>query len=262
MADKDQFNDEYQFDDLDAINSPDTGDDTLAADEGTVIPEDTTHVQLEKNNTKRNALIVIGAVILAILLYKIVGSMFSTKKVAVKTNIPALVPVAQPVVQPQVAATPVVVAAPVDMQLTQKIAVLESTQQTMRSDISSLNDQLNGINQNVNAIVAKMTELNSVILALNAKVDAQSREFELLTIRREQVKRIHPVIHKVRAFPKYYIQAVIPGRAWLIASNGATLTVREGTIIAGYGIVKLIDPTQGRVTTSSGQVIRFSQDDS
>ncbi|HAF87135.1 MAG TPA: type IV secretion protein IcmG, partial [Legionellales bacterium] len=60
----------------------------------------------------------------------------------------------------------------------------------------------------------------------------------------------------------YYIKAVIPGRAWLIAANGSTLTVSEGTNIKGYGMVKLIDSTQGRILTSSGRVIRFSQQDS
>ena len=58
------------------------------------------------------------------------------------------------------------------------------------------------------------------------------------------------------------MQAVIPGRAWLIANNGSTITVREGTPIPGYGIAKIIDPIKGRVMTSSGKEIRFSQDDS
>ena len=60
----------------------------------------------------------------------------------------------------------------------------------------------------------------------------------------------------------YYIQAVIPGRAWLIATNGSTLTVREGSTIPGYGIVRKIDPNLGKVFMSTGKVIRFSQLDS
>ena len=60
----------------------------------------------------------------------------------------------------------------------------------------------------------------------------------------------------------YYIQAVIPGRAWLVSSQGLTITVREGTSVPGYGIVKLIDPNQGRILTSSGRTITFSQQDS
>ncbi|MBA3536672.1 MAG: type IV secretion protein IcmG, partial [Tatlockia sp.] len=68
----------------------------------------------------------------------------------------------------------------------------------------------------------------------------------------------------VKSAPRlmYFIQAIIPGRAWLIATNGSTITVREGTRIAGWGVVKLIDPIQGRVLTSSGRIIRFSQRDS
>ena len=80
---------------------------------------------------------------------------------------------------------------------------------------------------------------------------------------RTQPKRVVHHINKPSAPPiHYYIQAVIPGRAWIIATNGSTLTVREGTNIAGYGIVRLIDPLDGRIVTSSGQIIRFSQEDS
>ena len=107
-----------------------------------------------------------------------------------------------------------------------------------------------------------MTELNGVIANLSAKVDQQSREIEGLTIRRQEANKVYHRGAQATHFPKYHIQAVIPGRAWLIATNGATLTVREGTAVAGYGMVRLIDPSQGRVTTSSGQVIRFSQEDS
>ena len=177
MADKDQFNDEYQFDDLNAIDSSDIGDETVTTADTNDVLDGTKIEKKDTNNIKRNAAIVLGAVILAMLLYKIVGSMSSTKKVAVKADIPSLVPVSAPVVQPQVTAPSVAVSPPVvDPQVTQKLAALDATQQSMRSDISSLNDQLGAINQNINAIVAKMTELNGIIVTLSTKVDEQSHE--------------------------------------------------------------------------------------
>lgn len=150
----------------------------------------------------------------------------------------------------------------VDTNVAQKLSALEFSQQSMRADVSSVSDKLGGISNNLNAIVAKMSELNGIIANLNTKVDEQSREIEQLTIRREEAKKASHFVPKAIHYPKYHIQAVIPGRAWLIATNGATLTVREGTVVAGYGMVRLIDPNQGRVMTSSGQVIRFSQEDS
>jgi intracellular multiplication protein IcmG len=109
----------------------------------------------------------------------------------------------------------------------------------------------------------KMAELNQVITQLNAKLETQSQVIERLTVRTAPKPPKPRVLNGfLNQRLKYYVQAVIPGRAWLIATNGATLTVREGTLISGYGVVKLIDPTQGRVLTSSGRIIRFSQSDS
>ncbi len=274
MADKDQYNDEYQFADLDAM-TPDAGDEgegTVIGDESNT-PEESQVVRPSgDNNIKRNAIIVVVLVILIMIIYKFMGSVFSEKKTPVQASTPTVTaPAAAPVEQkpltspsPPVSTTPVpVTTAPnTDAQINQKLSALEVGQQSMRTDVSSVNSQISGMSTNLNALVAKISELDSIISNLNTKLDDQTRVIEQLTIRRE-VKKVHYAPRR-RAAPslKYYIQAVIPGRAWLIATNGSTLTVREGTNIAGYGMVKLIDPNQGRITTSSGQVIRFSQEDS
>ena len=262
MADNDQYNDEYQFADLDATHS-DSGDESGSAGDGSGTPDEARAGASSHNSVKRNGLIVIVLLISAIVIYKFVGVFSADKKVAVTTSVPAEVPVVQPPVQPQPVMPVAVAPLPtVDTKVTQELSALESAQQSMRADVSTVSDQLGTLGNNVNAMVAKMSELNSVIASLSAKVDEQSHELEQVAIRREEAKRVHHGVIKGPSYPKYHIQAVIPGRAWLIATNGATLTVREGTIIAGYGMVRLIDPNQGRVSTSSGQVIRFSQDDS
>lgn len=274
MADNEQYNDEYQFADLDAM-SPDAGDESgLGNEQQEHLEEGQASARAtDKNDIKRKALFVVGLVILIMVMYKVVGSMFSGKKgtagapsVAAVAQNPPPPSQPQPVAQAQpqsVIPQPQVDSTTVDTKVSQKLAVLESTQQSMRSDVTAVSDQIGGIGKNMDAIVAKLTEMNGIIANLNAKVEEQSKEIEQLTIQRTEAKRVHRPVHKEAAsYLKYYLQAVIPGRAWLIATNGTTLTVREGTIIAGYGMVKLIDPNQGRVTTSSGQVIRFSQEDS
>lgn len=266
--DHDQYNDEYQFADLDTISSEPGDANESIADSPGATEKARAGTAPDDGNIKRKVLIIIALVIVFMVMYKIVGSFLAPKKVSVSTSVPALTPVATPVVapppvQPQtvvpVAAVPV---SSVDPRVSEKLSALESTQQSMRSEVSSVNDQLGGMANNVNAMIAKMSELNGVITNLSAKVDAQSREIEELTIRRQVVNKTYQRAHNAPHYTKYYLQAVIPGRAWLIATNGATLTVREGTVLAGYGMVRLIDPNQGRVTTSSGQVIRFSQEDS
>jgi intracellular multiplication protein IcmG len=271
MADKDQYNDEYQFADLDAI-TPDSGEDgELPSGDEPPISGDT-HVidRLETNSVKRNALIVVVLVVFIMIIYKFMGSVFSTSQTPVKATAPTMTaPASKPVVVQPISSQPVSVQAPVaqvsspglDTQINQKLSALEVTQQSMRTDVSSVSSQIGGISTNLNTLLAKIAELEGIVSALNTKLDDQSRIIEQLTIKRT-AKAAHSAPRKAKQYQKYYIQAVIPGRAWLIATNGSTLTVREGTIIAGYGMVKLIDPNQGRVTTSSGQIIRFSQEDS
>jgi len=83
-------------------------------------------------------------------------------------------------------------------------------------------------------------------------------------LKQQTEKKVRASKKVVAATPpaQYFLQAIIPGRAWLISTNGDTVTVREGTRISSYGVVRFIDAKRGRVLTSSGQVIRFSQEDS
>jgi intracellular multiplication protein IcmG len=106
-----------------------------------------------------------------------------------------------------------------------------------------------------------VSELNRMIAALSDKLDSQAKTIESLAAK-PVVRKTHPIVGRNKPLVQYNIQAVIPGRAWIVATNGTTLTVREGSKVPGYGLVKLIDPNQGRVITSSGRVIRFSQEDS
>lgn len=256
MTDNDPYSsDEYQFSDQEVMST-----DTTV--EGSGLEAEPT-VDSENNNVIRNAIIVVVLVVLAMLLYKLFGSSSN------ETDIPAITPapVAQVPPPTTVPAAPMVQAAPievtkVDSKVDEKLYALDSAQKTMSSDLSSMNNQLIEMNKNINALMAKMSELNTVVMQLNNKVEEESHEIELLKMKQVVPKSIHHSAIRTRSYPKYNIQAVIPGRAWLIATNGSTLTVREGTVVDGYGMVKLIDPEQGRVLTSSGRIIRFSQEDS
>lgn len=271
MADNDQ-NDEYKFEDSDEIN--------LEVLEDENVPS-TTHSFDEsgrKNLTdvKRNALIAVGLLIIIIIIFKLLGSLFSSKNKVEKATVPPIhtmntgsVPSTAPPLQPAPLSelAPIQPPAPGGSQISQKLSVLEVNQQTVRSQVMSVSSQLEGVNLNVNDLTSKIAALSQMVATLTEKVDEQSQTIARLTARTVRPKP--PIVPQRRAAittrnqPTYYIQAVIPGRAWLITENStATLTVREGTVIAGYGTVKLIDPLQGRVLTSSGRVIRFSQQDS
>jgi hypothetical protein len=53
----------------------------------------------------------------------------------------------------------------------------------------------------------------------------------------------------------YSVQAIIPGRAWLKADNGETVTVAEGDILKNYGRIMKIDPYDGIVQIDTGSHI-------
>lgn len=271
MVDNYQNNDEYEFTDLDALNT-----DPLNVNEG--VAQETTYEtrrQANQNNIRRNALIAVSIVILAMLAYKFFGSFFTTKVKAPDSALTAP-PVKQPIVvkqEPIVEPTPTVVTssqpAPstspsaTEQELTQRVSALELSQQSLRSDLNGVSEQLGGLNTSISELSSKINSLTESMAVLTQKVEEQATQIAVLTERtkpkpvvvRHLVKKVIPQI-------VYYIQAVIPGRAWLIGSNGSTLTVREGTMITGYGIVRLIDAHQGRVLTSSGRIIRFSPQDS
>ncbi len=274
MAEHDQDNDEYKFAELDSLDSESINDENEKYESSSG-----QKASPGGKNVKRNALIAVGVIVCAMATYKIVGWLYSGKSNNASQIAPtptaqvsqpptqstitsAPTPVSTPVVTPIAQPTQPVVTTTTDNDLKQKVSAIEQTQQTVRAEVSSVGEQVGTVNNNINNLNTQITNLNHVIENLTNQVAKQSEEINIL-MARSQPKVVHKVQKKIM-LPRtiYYIQAVIPGRAWLIGTNGSTLTVREGTKIAGYGVVKLIDSMQGRVLTSSGQVIRFSQEDS
>jgi len=265
--DKEQYNDEYQFSDLDAI-SPDYAE-TPAEEEGTR----SSPASDASSKVLRNALIAVGVFVLAMVLYEFVGNWLGGGKKPPQPDktatpqAPQIPPIKeatqQTKVEPEAPPEPTV-STNVEDNLKKRIGALEIGQQNLRSEMNEVKDEMNSLNSNVNEISEQLTRLNQAITQLSSQLEEQSTKINNLRVRikRKAVQR-PKVVKRVYKKPViYYIQAVIPGRAWLIASNGSTITVSEGSKVRGYGVVKLIDPIQGKVLTSSGKTIRFSPKES
>lgn len=266
MADNDQ-NDEYNFAELDSTHNPSS--DTTNFHE---YSSQTSPVQPRpKKDVKRNAIIVVLVSIVVIVMYKIIGGYYSSSKqqdAAEKNNIQPIQSVAKPVQNPIPSSVPVVVPIQTDTAnsntvLKEKIASFETSQQNVQTQVSSVNQQVDVLNNNITSLSAQVTKLNQMVTELSNTINKQNEEIVILTERTKPKQHKH-IVRTRSLVPAniYYINAVIPGRAWLIGSNGSTLTIREGTQIPGYGLVKLIDSIEGRILTSTGRVIRFSQADS
>lgn len=267
MAENDQNNDEYKFAELDSYDNDLMGD----SKKDSAGSFDSQQGQEPKSNDFfRKVLIVIGTVIFIMVMYKVITAFFFKGKTEVAETKPTIPPVTQqitpqpqPVQQPS-SLTPIQVqpaVVEVDPNFKQRVSAIEVMQESLKNEVSSLSAQVNSINNNINSLNTQIGKMNMIIESLTTQIAKQSEALNVLMVK-SQPKRVVRVAKPVVQRIYFYLQAVIPGRAWLIGSNGSTLTVREGSKIPGYGIVKLIDSIQGRVLTSSGQVIRFSQDDS
>lgn len=266
MAENDQ-NDEYKFDEyesydhesMDNINYDETG----SSQPSEQLPKP------PKKDVWRNALITLGVVVAIMVGYKVVGGLFSGKSSApqVATKPEPVAKTSQPI-QAVIAPQPIQPSAPQVVQvespaLKQQVESIVTNQQNVQTQITSMSEQVGNVNNNVTNLASQLNQLNQIITDLTNQLNKQSEEINILMQRTKPkpIRRVTRPQH-VSETNIYYINAVIPGRAWLIGTNGSTLTVREGTKIVGYGVVKLIDPMEGRVLTSSGRIIRFSQDDS
>ena len=123
-------------------------------------------------------------------------------------------------------------------------------------------------------ITAQQTQNAQKIVALQNQVHNMNRQFTDLNTRLKTLlgtlqaqvvglKKAREVAQKVAVLNKkaqkdYSVQAMIPGRAWLKTSQGRGLSVTQGNVVPGYGVVTDIDVDNGIVRTSSGAVLSYT----
>jgi intracellular multiplication protein IcmG len=257
MADNDKLNDEYQFSELDPINPPST------EEEQSVHDASENRRLTESSNVKRNAIIAVSVFVLLILAYKFIIPHLMDKKPIDKDIKPTTSLEQQPSLpEPQSQVVSLPTPEPDgSSEVNDQIHLIASSQESLSAELSNVSGQVTNINSSITSLTDKISELNTAITTLSDKLEMQVHVMERMTAK-PVVRVKKATVRSIKLRSHYYLQAVIPGRAWIVATNGATLTVREGSYIPGYGQVKLINANEGRVITSSGQIIRFSQEDS
>lgn len=266
MVDSNKDNDDYQFVDLDTVNSDSV--DTVQSFDGNSKDTLSKKIKSIQLDTRKKALIVVMVLIFSVIIYKSMGSSPNKKQMA-ETGVSVVKEPVKAVMVPQ----PIQSSQPAfttknsninEAEIEKKLFQMKQNQETIYSNVSAISNQITVINANMANLESKIEGLSQVIMQISEKIKAHEMEqAKVQQMMKSRPKSSAPIARKAsKTLLRYYIQAVIPGRAWLIATNGSTLTVSEGTMISGYGTVKLIDPRQGRVLTSSGQVIRFSPEDS
>ncbi len=253
MKDKNENTEEYQFPDADPTAS-------ASEHESTYEP----HPVSPAPDLKRVGIVLIGLVLVIFLGYKFTEAMMgSKKKIMTKPVVVMPTPkITTVAMEPQLSVIPSPSQGSVkENEVTKKIAAFELSQDTLRQEMSSLNTQVTGMEGEVTDLSSKLNQLTQSINDLQTKIDNEMMALAPLLEKAHAATHDHKK-HKSRHKMVYYIQALIPGRAWIVSEKGTTLTIREGSMLDGYGTIKLIDATEGKIMTSSGRVIRFNQDDS
>ena len=118
--------------------------------------------------------------------------------------------------------------------------------------MNSVEQQISGLNTSLSQLQSGLSEVKSNLVqtqALEKQIKYYKRQLNVLTAR------------KIRLRKQYFVQAVVPGRAWLRGADGTARTIAVGDSLSGYGKIRTIDPFSGTVTTSTGVKIYYGLDE-
>ncbi|OGT52821.1 MAG: hypothetical protein A3F17_05370 [Gammaproteobacteria bacterium RIFCSPHIGHO2_12_FULL_41_15] len=136
-------------------------------------------------------------------------------------------------------------------------------------------DQLNTLNSDAQTNQAAINQLQSQIEDLRSQVAqanaSQAQLSQSLTLLTEQIKDLTTKLHPsktatafkvpVPAPIVFHLRAIVPGRAWIVSSDGLSESVSVGDSVPQYGTVQTVDANRGLVLTSSGKVITYGVND-
>ncbi len=155
------------------------------------------------------------------------------------------------------AAAPAAVQAVVDPQVIDQLTSLKQDAVTNSAVIRQLQGQVQDFNNSLNQTRASQQQLNQSLMILVGQVQQLTTEVKVLA----QPKPVKVVVAAPKAKPApvitFQIRAVVPGRAWIVGSDGQSQSVAVGDHVPQYGSVQSIDADAGVVLTTSGKTIKF-----
>ncbi|MBI5448091.1 MAG: hypothetical protein HY939_05125 [Gammaproteobacteria bacterium] len=152
--------------------------------------------------------------------------------------------------------------------LNTRLATVEESGAEVQAKLERTNANMAELQNMIATMTSQLAAINNTVQDLNTQISQQQAQIRSLMIEGMPVtKKSHHTAVRGEAAESphrkkvaYYIQALVPGRAWLAASDETVLTVKEGDNIPGYGVVTVIDPTQSVIMTSSGETIAFKNE--
>lgn len=199
----------------------------------------------------RNLLLAIGGIVAFFIFYKVIGLIIHA------TQTKTIKPVAKTTHQQQeMTISPA--------QITNnRLTTLESRATATNTRLEQLETMTTDMQNNVNQLQTQISNLTNSVQVLSNQIAQQQADFTALIESQKKPVTKKKTARRVAAAPRttYYLQGLVPGRAWLKDSSGSSVTVQVGDKLPGYGSIEQIDPLTGKVMTSSGIIIRYSPAD-
>ncbi|OGT31795.1 MAG: hypothetical protein A3E87_02340 [Gammaproteobacteria bacterium RIFCSPHIGHO2_12_FULL_35_23] len=137
--------------------------------------------------------------------------------------------------------------------LATSVASLQASNQDLANKIQQqqFQDQTNmtTMQQSIDNVSTQMQKISDSVSSLSAAFYKQQEMQQRAAYEKAQVAARKAAA--LRNQKNYFVDAVIPGRAWLKGADGSALTVAVGDELPGYGKVIAINPYSGEVRTTS-----------
>lgn len=120
-----------------------------------------------------------------------------------------------------------------------------------QNTIANLNAAISKTQQDMAAVGRQVEQLANTVQQMVGEVD----KLKTTPVKKHVKKKVFklPVAYRIRA--------IVPGRVWLDAADGSSVTLAVGDKLAGYGNVKVIDHEQEMVVMSNGSIIQYGLGD-
>jgi len=122
-----------------------------------------------------------------------------------------------------------------------------------QNTVSQLQSQVSDLKASLNTANANGVEMKDAVVALAQQVQDLTNQ-----LKKENAQASHRKKTPPAPMVTFHLVALVPGRAWIMGSNGESDTITVGTKLKHYGIVKAIDIYTGKVLTSSGKTIAYN----
>lgn len=134
---------------------------------------------------------------------------------------------------------------------------MQRSRDEMAKKVDSVQELLMSSKYRADNMAQRMELMRLQVLQIEAN---QKHLLATVTALSQEVKKLEPKANGSQAQPlMYYIQAIVPGRAWLSSNQGDYMTVEVGSELrSGFGTVRRIDANAGLVQTSTGKMLHFS----